>query len=56
MTSLITPLFSKFLVDDIEEHFASEGNSYITLGRATGTDGIQTKKMLSIVICSVLKR
>ena len=37
MASLITPLFSKFLVDDIQEHFSNEGNSYITLGRVTGT-------------------
>ena len=37
MASLITPLFSKFLVDDVQKHFAEEGNSYITLGRVTGT-------------------
>jgi len=37
MSSLITPSFSKFLVDDIQEHFSSEANVYISLGRVIGT-------------------
>lgn len=37
MSSLITPTFSKFLVDDVRAQFASESNTYITLGRKVGT-------------------
>lgn len=37
MKSLITPLFSNFLVADIKEQFASQSNTYITIGRKVGT-------------------
>ncbi len=37
MSSLITPTFSKFLVEDVREQFASQSNTYVTLGIAIGT-------------------
>ncbi len=37
MSSLITPRFSKFLVEDVREQFASQSNTFITLGRKVGT-------------------
>ena len=37
MKSLLTPLFSNFLVADIKEQFASESNTFITVGRKVGT-------------------
>lgn len=37
MSSLITPTFSKFLVDDVREQFASQANTFVTLGRKVGT-------------------
>ena len=33
MKSLLTPLFSKFLVEDTKTHLGEESNSYITIGR-----------------------
>lgn len=35
MKSLLTPLFSKFLVEDTKAHLGEESNSYITIGRST---------------------
>ena len=37
MSSLITPLFSTFLVDDVQHHFSEESNTFITLGRIVNT-------------------
>lgn len=34
MKSLLTPLFSNFLVDDIRDHFINDANTYIAIGRA----------------------
>lgn len=46
MSSLITPTFSNFLIDDIQVHFSEEANSYITIGRAIGA-GVNTANPLS---------
>lgn len=35
MKTLLTPLFSKFLVEDTKTHLGEESNSYITIGRST---------------------
>jgi hypothetical protein len=37
MASLITPGFTRFLVNDVQTHFAEEANTYVTLGRNIGT-------------------
>ena len=34
MKSLVTPLFSKFLVEDVKTHFGEESNAFITLGKS----------------------
>lgn len=37
MASLITPGFTRFLVNDVQTQFAEEANTYVTLGRNIGT-------------------
>jgi len=37
MSAIITPLFSNFLVNDVQSHFAEVSNTYITLGRIVNT-------------------
>jgi len=37
MASLITPGFTRFLVNDVQTQFSEEANTYVTLGRNIGT-------------------
>jgi hypothetical protein len=37
MRSLLTPLFSNFMVSDVITHFGSESNTFVTVGRKVGT-------------------
>lgn len=37
MASLITPGFTRFLIDDVQEQFSESSNTYVTLGRQIGT-------------------
>ncbi len=34
MKSLLTPLFSNFLINDIKDHFINDANTFIFIGRA----------------------
>lgn len=34
MKSKVTPLFSKFIADDVKNHFAEESNTYLGIGRS----------------------
>jgi hypothetical protein len=37
MASLLTPSFSNLLINDVQQNFSSQSNTYITIGRAIGT-------------------
>lgn len=39
MKSLLTPLFSNFLVNDIKDHFINDANTFIFIGRALNFGG-----------------
>jgi hypothetical protein len=48
MRSLLTPLFSNFLVDDVIAQFGSESNTYVTIGRKIGT-GANTSNVDEVI-------
>ena len=48
MKSLLTPLFSNFLVADIKEQFATQSNTFVTIGRKVGT-GSNTSNVEDII-------
>jgi hypothetical protein len=48
MASIITPTFSKFLIEDVQRQFSSQSNAYITIGRVVGT-GLSASNVESVV-------